>query len=304
MTKLYLAYGSNMNRAQMARRCPKARALRAIVIDDARLVFRGVADIEHCAGASVPVVLWEITADCERSLDKFEGVAGGVYEKKLIPLDNGEQALTYVMCSNGIAPPTREYYERIKQGYADFKIDPEPLDVALKHSHVKQAHSPETRRRMVRNIAQGNTVTARRPMHVPLSAIDPETGRSNAPERFAGRGESGLCKHGWLKAQCEECNPNDGLTLPEALRRPVARPLEGYNYSKEARANSKANSQQPRSKAGQPKGRKVQTNGHDFESESPATRSAVRYNGGKRSNTRVTKKRQNLTDYLKDKGYT
>lgn len=286
MTKLYLAYGSNMNKAQMARRCPKARPLRAIVVDDARLVFRGVADIEYCKGANVPVVLWEITAECERSLDKYEGVAGGVYEKKTIPLDNGEQALTYVMCSNGIAPPTREYYERIKQGYADFGIDPEALDVALKHSHVKQAHSPETRRRMVRNIAQGNTVTARRPMHVPLSAIEPAAPKDHVKTRYE------TCAHGWLRFQCLECDPDKEVFAG----RGVARPLEGYNYSKEARANS-----QPRSKAGQPTGRKVQTNGHDFETDAP--RNVVRYNGGKRSNTRVTKKRQNLSDYLKEKGY-
>ena len=291
MSKLYLAYGSNMSKAQMARRCPNARALRAIYIEDARLVFRGVADIEYCKGAKVPVALWEITETCERSLDKFEGVASGVYEKKMIPLDNGEQALTYVMCSNGIAPPTREYYERIKRGYADFGVDLEALDVALKHSYVKQAHSPETRRHMVRNIAQGNALPARRPNHVPLSAIEP---------------------------------PSQGnLDLDrERFSTPVGRPLdEGYNWSHKARANSAPQRCGPhcqceaceykkraerRAKAGhkdgKPQGRKMHSVGHDVEEVEAATRvfASRKY---KRSNTRVTKTRQNLSDYLKEKGY-
>lgn len=318
MTKLYLAYGSNMNKAQMARRCPRAKPLRAIVVDDARLVFRGVADIEFHRGATVPVVLWEITEECELALDRFEGVAAGVYEKKLIPLDNGEQALTYVMRSNGVAPPSREYYERIKQGYADFGIDPEPLDVALKHSHVKTNHTPETRRRMARNIAQGSR-QANRPMHVPLSKVDPDcygwergchchdcqkrdakVTRTAGPTRSAA--DFDVCRHGWPLGVCEECNEAQGsLQLVNSRRcehgrepafctkcrelnehKPVARPVEGFNYSAAAKRGTR-----------------------DHEGETEATHTGkVRMNGGKRSNKVVRKsKNKNLGDWMRERGY-
>lgn len=304
MTKLYLAYGSNMNRAQMARRCPKAKALRAITIDDARLVFRGVADIEYHKGASVPVVLWEITAECERSLDRYEGVAGGVYEKRMIPLDNGEQALTYIMRSNGVAPPSRDYYERIKQGYADFGIDPEPLDVALKHSHVKTNHTAETRRRMARNMAQGSQ-QARRPMHVPLSKVDPSLARRSPRTDRVDDGFD-TCRHGWPIGICEECNeaPQGSLQLVNSrrcehgrepafcvkcrelnVRKPVARPVEGFNYSAAAKRGTRTD---------------------EDEGETEATKTGkVRMNKGKRSNVVVRKpKNKNLSDWMKERGYT
>ena len=45
MTKLYLAYGSNLNKRQMASRCPTARPVGSAMIYGWELCFRGVADI-------------------------------------------------------------------------------------------------------------------------------------------------------------------------------------------------------------------------------------------------------------------
>lgn len=60
--KLYAAYGSNMNLAQMAKRCPQAKAAGTGMLNNYRLTFRGtnngVANIEKCNGRSVPIVLW------------------------------------------------------------------------------------------------------------------------------------------------------------------------------------------------------------------------------------------------------
>ena len=66
---LYVAYGSNMNRRQMARRCPKARPLSGIWLEGWRLVMKRVADIEPDPHALTPAALWEITRSCERALD-------------------------------------------------------------------------------------------------------------------------------------------------------------------------------------------------------------------------------------------
>lgn len=288
MTKLYLAYGSNMNKAQMRHRCPAATPKRAIVIDDARLVFRGVADIEFCAGAQVPVVLWEITEACERALDKFEGVASGVYEKVQIPLDNGESALTYVMRTKGIYPPKREYFERIAQGYADFNIDREALDVALKHSHVKQQHSPETRKRMVRDIAGGNVVRAQKPMHVPLSKVDPSAATSTVSTRT--NLTSDLCRHGWPIEVCEFCSPQGLLPLPKPDPR-----YDGYNWSERAKAGTRAQVHNSN-----PKNRVVYSDRDTHEKGAKIVRAAK-----KRANTRSTTTRyKNLSDYMKAKGYS
>ena len=43
---LYAAYGSNLNKSQMKRRCPDSSPYVGIVLKNWRLVFKGVADIE------------------------------------------------------------------------------------------------------------------------------------------------------------------------------------------------------------------------------------------------------------------
>ena len=77
-SKLYLAYGSNLNLEQMANRCPTAKVVGASQINDHRLLFRGahagaVATIEPFEGGNVPVLVWEITPTDEAALDRYEG---------------------------------------------------------------------------------------------------------------------------------------------------------------------------------------------------------------------------------------
>ena len=72
--KKYIAYGSNLNLEQMARRCPTAKVIGAGEIRDHELLFRGyresaVATVEPKKGASVPVLIWEIGPEDERNLD-------------------------------------------------------------------------------------------------------------------------------------------------------------------------------------------------------------------------------------------
>jgi hypothetical protein len=131
---LYFAYGSNLNKAAMARRCPAAVALGDFFLPDARLVFRGVADCINEPGASCPGGVWQITDQCERALDRYEGVASGFYSKVYIPIDGvpGEDSLMYyVMNSTGIMPPTVGYLDTIKAGYRDFNLPLKPLRDAV-----------------------------------------------------------------------------------------------------------------------------------------------------------------------------
>lgn len=130
-TKLYAAYGSNMNKAQMHQRCPGAVPVGKYMLKDAKLVFRRVADAVHEVGSKMPIAVWRINAVHEAALDRYEGVGSGFYVKQWVTLETGEKALIYVMTRDGIAPPSREYYATIKQGYADFGIKTKPLETAL-----------------------------------------------------------------------------------------------------------------------------------------------------------------------------
>ena len=78
----YIAYGSNLNRAQMALRCPDAKVVGTGEIKDYELLFRGnrngaVATVEPKKGESVPVLIWEISPRDEFNLDRYEGFRTG-----------------------------------------------------------------------------------------------------------------------------------------------------------------------------------------------------------------------------------
>jgi len=142
--RLYLAYGSNLHRGQMRQRCPHAKALGSILLQDARLVFRGVADVEYAPGEAVPCGLWRITPSDEAALDRYEGVGGGHYVKELVELTDGREALIYIMTSEGIAPPSEYYADVLRTGYRHFELDKNYLDRALRHSWTKKEHDEQT----------------------------------------------------------------------------------------------------------------------------------------------------------------
>lgn len=125
---VYFAYGSNLHREQMAKRCPDAVPLGRLKLPGWKLVFRGVADCipddeddAVCYGA-----VWRITPSDEQALDIYEGVRGGLYEKVYIPIKetpHGEtEMLIYCMNSTGIFPPSVSYLRTIEQGYRDFRM--------------------------------------------------------------------------------------------------------------------------------------------------------------------------------------
>ena len=102
--KLYIAYGSNMHTGQMAQRCYSAKVLGKGILRGYRMMFRGalssgVATIERSDGDSLPVLLWEITEDDEKALDRYEGYPH-LYRKEMIPVffDGRKlRAMAYVM---------------------------------------------------------------------------------------------------------------------------------------------------------------------------------------------------------------
>lgn len=138
MGKKYIAYGSNMNIEQMSRRCPNAKIIGKTVLKNYKLVFKGVADIEKSEREEVPVVIWEITKECEKALDIYEGYPR-LYRKEYVQIEidgKMELAMVYVMNYSKGAKPSEYYYNVIKQGYKDFDINTTPLEKALKESEM------------------------------------------------------------------------------------------------------------------------------------------------------------------------
>lgn len=140
--KFYIAYGSNMNKVQMARRCPGANVVGTAIINDYELLFRGhehsaVATIEPKKGSWVPVAVWFITPSNERSLDVYEGYPH-LYIKQDFEITvhgNRITAMAYIMTpGRKKGMPSDHYFRVIEDGYADFGVDTKPLLAAVKRS--------------------------------------------------------------------------------------------------------------------------------------------------------------------------
>lgn len=126
-TKLYVAYGSNLNTAQMANRCPTATVYGKGYIDDYELIFRRVATIDKKAKSRVPVGVWEIQPRDEMALDRYEGYPH-LYRKEMITVNLGKEqveAMVYIMneTQGRYALPHKTYYDTIDVGYKDIGLD-------------------------------------------------------------------------------------------------------------------------------------------------------------------------------------
>jgi gamma-glutamylcyclotransferase (GGCT)/AIG2-like uncharacterized protein YtfP len=141
--KLYFAYGANLNKEAMARRCPDAEPFEKFVLPNYKLVFKGVADVEECEGSNVEGMLWVITDKCEKALDRFEG-----YPYLYIKQEHwwsqggfGQPIMFYVMRGrDGISPPNFSYAQTIKEGYEDFGLNKKQLKKAIAHSYENDSY--------------------------------------------------------------------------------------------------------------------------------------------------------------------
>ncbi|MFC0212470.1 gamma-glutamylcyclotransferase family protein [Paenibacillus chartarius] len=148
-TKLYAAYGSNMNLIGMSVRCPESQVVGHGYIDDFVLEFRYYANIEESPGQRVPVVLWRISEADEVRLDRYEGVHIGIYRKEILTArieslyEDDEQigeikesaevrVMVYIMNpdTRPIKPPSLDYYNTIREGYEQNGMSKRPLAVA------------------------------------------------------------------------------------------------------------------------------------------------------------------------------
>ncbi len=113
--RLYLAYGSNMCREQMASRCPGAFAIGTVVVPGWRFIINrlGVAAIVADPSTRIHGLVWTLPPPDEATLDIYEGVADGEYTKQIMPLDGHGTAMFYAASDTDPGPPRPGYLERI-----------------------------------------------------------------------------------------------------------------------------------------------------------------------------------------------
>ncbi|MXN64111.1 gamma-glutamylcyclotransferase [Stappia sp. GBMRC 2046] len=115
---IYFAYGSNMHRGQMSTRCPSGTPLGPARLAGWRFIITsdGVASIIPRPGSTVHGILWNLTLAHIRTLDRYEGVARGWYEKAHLPVkgpDAPVRALVYVGSNRDEGRPRPDYHSGI-----------------------------------------------------------------------------------------------------------------------------------------------------------------------------------------------
>jgi gamma-glutamylcyclotransferase (GGCT)/AIG2-like uncharacterized protein YtfP len=117
---MYAAYGSNMDPAQMAARCPHSPQRGTGWLEGWRLTFGGadigwegaLATVVEEAGQRVFVVLYEISEHDEQSLDRWDGATLGYYDKirvRVATLDGDQVAWLYVLDAYEGGLPSARY---------------------------------------------------------------------------------------------------------------------------------------------------------------------------------------------------
>lgn len=144
MKKYYIAYGSNLNVAQMYSRCPEAEIVGTSIIKDYELLYKGsktgsYLTIEKKKGSIVPVAIWRVSENDEANLDYYEGCPNFYYKTKMkIQLnETGEviEAFIYIMREERkLGIPSQHYINTCELGYSDFGFDCKYLDEAYEKS--------------------------------------------------------------------------------------------------------------------------------------------------------------------------
>ena len=114
-SRLYFAYGSNMNHGQMKKRCPSAQFVGLGELNNFEYIIdaRGVASIAPKNGASTWGVMWDIPDDHDwRTLDGCEGVSQSIY-KRISTEVNMHPCEVYVSSTATRGKPRRGYQENI-----------------------------------------------------------------------------------------------------------------------------------------------------------------------------------------------
>ena len=125
---LYFAYGANMERAGMGKRCRGAQPLGPALLRGWRYVIaQGYGSIAPAPGMGVFGVLWRLTSRDLAALNAFESLDSGLYRRAMLTVDTGGQrvrALVYLARKGGKRRPMPGYQERLVAAAQDWDLPP------------------------------------------------------------------------------------------------------------------------------------------------------------------------------------
>src|SRR5271157_4317098 len=103
---LYFAYGSNMDLEAMARRCPRSKAVGLARLERHRLAVmrEGWLTVAREPRSAVHGVLWDVALADVAALDRYEGVARGLYAKltqSVVTKQGPRRAIVYIGANSG-----------------------------------------------------------------------------------------------------------------------------------------------------------------------------------------------------------
>jgi hypothetical protein len=124
---LHFAYGSNMSRALMRRRCPGARALGPARLDGWRFIImrEGYASIVPEPGTTVHGVVWSLTPRDLAALNAYESLDRGLYLRRVLPVvmvGRRRRALVYVAPGRAPGRPQPGYQELVVAAARDWNL--------------------------------------------------------------------------------------------------------------------------------------------------------------------------------------
>lgn len=201
--RYYFAFGSNMHAEQMSNRCPGSMYEGTAVLTGYRWQInkRGVANVVPLACAEVEGLVFSVTKNDERALDRFEGVKSGHYQKlgvwlRFQPVSTVEarqltldlasaqelsprlrpqgievhiQALTYVSRVTEDGPIRDEYVKRMSWAIRD------GLALGISRIYIRESLIPA-----VQGHAAESVVEFQRPQTQLVASVSKTTGEPNA----------------------------------------------------------------------------------------------------------------------------
>ncbi len=111
---LYFAYGSNMSVQAMTRRCPRSKAIGVARLQRHRIAVmrEGWLTAVRDPRSAVHGVLWDLVLSDMPALDRYEGLAQGLYAKAVQPVvapGGARRALVYFGANAGPGVPRSDY---------------------------------------------------------------------------------------------------------------------------------------------------------------------------------------------------
>ena len=115
---LYFAYAANMSRGAMTRRCPRSNSLGLARLVRHRLVVmrEGWLTVARDPRSAVHGVLWDLALADVAALDRFEGMAQGLYAKLTQPVvaeRGARQAIVYIGANAGPGAARPDYMAEV-----------------------------------------------------------------------------------------------------------------------------------------------------------------------------------------------